>query len=101
MDVEPDDASEDVADFPADFQLTHIDANGIIETLRVEAVIIATGENCDIEFGFALPFPYLFRIGPTASARSEGMLASRRRIVEIYSQLAGRDDLDLYRPQRV
>lgn len=99
--VEPDDASEDISGFPADFQLTHIDADGIIKTLRVEAVIIATGEDCDIQFGFPLPFPYLFRIDPSASTGSDGMLASRRRIVEIYSQLAGRDDLDLYRPRRV
>jgi len=101
MEVEQDNATEDVADFPADFLLTHIDANGLIETLHVEAVIIATGEHCDIQFGFALPFPYLFRIGPTTSTDNQGMHANRRRIVEIYSQLAGRSDLDLYRPQRV
>jgi len=101
LDVRSDDKSEDLSNFPADFQLTSIDGDGTIETLRVEAVLIATGQDCDIQFSFPLPIPYLFRIEPSTSTRANSILASRHRIVDIYSQLAGRDDLDLYRPRRV
>ncbi len=99
--IELENESEDASDYPADFQLRFTDSDGIGNTLRVEAVLIATGSHCDIEFMFPLPCPYLHRIESTSPSDAAGLLGGRRKIVEIYSQLAGREDLDLYRPPRV
>ena len=99
--IELEDESEDAADYPADFQIRVTDPDGTEDTLRVEAVLIATGSQCDIDFMFPLPCPYLARIESTSPHDAAGLLAGRRRIVEIYSQFAGREDLDLYRPLRV
>ena len=99
--IELENESEDPSDYPADFQLHFTDSNGVKDTLRVEAVVIATGSQCDIEFMFSVPCPYLYRIESTSHHDAAGLLAGRRQIVEIFSQLAGREDLDLYRPPRV
>ena len=99
--IELEDESEDSSDYPADFQVHFTDSAGIGNTLRVEAVMIATGSDCDIQFGFPVPCPYLHQIESTSHHDAAGLLAGRRQIVAIYSQLAGRDDLDLYRPPRV
>ena len=99
--IELENESEDSSDYPADFQVHFTDSAGVGNTLRVEAVMIATGSDCDIEFGFPVPCPYLYQIESTSHHDATGLLAGRRQIVELYSQLAGRDDLDLYRPPRV
>ncbi|MGI9443842.1 MAG: hypothetical protein ACR2N1_15330 [Rubripirellula sp.] len=99
--IELENESEDASDYPADFQLRFTASDGTEETLRVEAVLIATGSQCDIEFMFPLPCPYLHRIESTSPDNAAGLLGGRRKIVEIYSQLAGRENLDLYRPPRV
>ena len=99
--IELENESEDASDYPADFKLHYTDSAGIEGTLRAEAVMIATGSQCGIEFRFPLPFPYFYRIESTSNHDAAGLLAGRRQVVEIYSQLAGRADLDLYRPPRV
>jgi hypothetical protein len=99
--IELENESEDASDYPADFKLHYTDSAGIEGTLRAEAVMIATGSQCGIEFRFPLPFPYFYRIESTSHHDAAGLLAGRRQVVEIYSQLAGRADLDLYRPPRV
>ena len=99
--IELEDETEDPSDYPADFKLHYTDSDGTEGTLRAEAVMIATGSQCDIEFKFKLPMPYLYQIESTSHHDAAGLLAGRRQIVEIYSQLAGRSDLDLHRPPRV
>ena len=99
--IELENESEDASDYPADFQLRFTDSDGTEGTLRVEAVLIATGSQCDIKLMFPLPCPYLHHIGSNSPRDAAGLLAGRRQIVEIYSQWAGREDLDLYRPPRV
>lgn len=99
--IELENESEDASDYPPDFQLHFIDSDGAEGTLRVEAVLIATGSQCDIEFMFPMPCSYLHRIESTSPHDAAGLFGGRRQIVDIYSQLAGREDLDLYRPPRV
>ena len=99
--IEHEDESEASSDYPADFLIHFTDSDRAESNLRVEAVLIATGSQCDIEFMFPLPCPYLHRIESTSPHDAAGLIGGRRQIVEIYSQLAGRQDLDLYRPPRV
>ena len=99
--IEHEDESEASSDYPADFLIHFTDSDGAESNLRVEAVLIATGSQCDIEFMFPLPCPYLHRIESTSPHDAAWLIGGRRQIVEIYSQLAGRQDLDLYRPPRV
>ena len=99
--IELENESEDESDYPADFQIRFTDPDGTEDTIRVEAVLIATGAQCDIEFMFPLPYPYIQRIKSTSPHDAAGLLGGRRRIVDVYSQLAGREDLDLSRPPRV
>lgn len=99
--IELENESEDPSDCPPDFQLHYTDSSGIEGTFRAEAVMIATGSQCEIEFKFPVPFPYLYRIESTSHHDAAGLLAGRRQIVQIYAQLVGRADLDLYRPPRV
>jgi hypothetical protein len=96
------DASEGEAPIPADFRLTFVGEGGRIDTLDVEAVILAVGQTCDIRLGFQPPVPYFFRINalPTAEVQQQ-WIAGHREIVAIYAGLAGRAALDLYRPRRV
>lgn len=99
--VERDDSEEDEGEIPADFRLTWIDSHGDAESLDAESVLLATGMDCDIEFDFQAPLPYLFQVTANGHARPEESLATGlHQIVAIYAQLAGRADLDLYRPRR-
>lgn len=99
--IEPDEQGEDTSEIPEDFRLTWIGDNGEAESLDVEAVLLATGDECDIEFGFQTPAPYLFRVGKHADATpEESLVAGLHQIVAIYAEMAGRADLDLYRPRR-
>lgn len=87
---------------PPDFRLTLVGTDGQSASLDSEAVIVAVGNSLPITLGFSLPAPYFFRIGANPPDDWEqSLLLGYREIVEIYSQLAGRADLDLYRPKRV
>ncbi|MGI9474665.1 MAG: hypothetical protein ACR2NZ_24245 [Rubripirellula sp.] len=99
--VEADEVGEDTTDLPSDFQLTSADDDGADENRRVEAVILATGNQCDIDVKLESSCPYFFRIGGTGAANDVDLLEGRRQIAGIFAQLAGRSDLDLYRPRRV
>ena len=62
---------------------------------RYEAVIVACGELEAIELGFEIPADYFFRID------GEDTEKCLQQIVSIYAGLAGREQLDLYRPKRI
>lgn len=89
-------------DIPPDFRLTlERDSDGE-DCIDVEAVILAVGPSCEIQLGFQLPTPYFFRVGEQSTEDAEkDLVAGFRQIVGIFAKLAGRDDLDLYRPRRV
>ncbi len=96
IELEEGDEEEDVADIPADFQLSSTQG----EASTFEAVIVATG-TADVDLDFSLPTPYFFRIGSTELESEEETLdAGRKAIVTLFATLAGRKDLDLYRPRR-
>ena len=101
IDIEPEDDMDTSDDFAADFVLHYVDSEGNDGELRAEAVVIATGDECDIKFSFPVPCPYLYRIESSLSHGTCNLIAERRQIVKIYSSLGGRHDLDLYRPPRV
>ena len=84
------DSEQDTDPVPPDFKL-HFDSTSVVS----EAVILAC-ETDGIEMGFQPPTPYFFAI--EVSSRDDRELL--KQIVDIYAQLAGRDDLDLYRPRR-
>ena len=93
---------EELDSIPPDFRLTVIAEEGQTSYLDAEAVIIAVGCQLQIELGFPLPAPYFFRIGAAASDDWQAsLLSGHREIVAVYAQLAGRADLDLYRPKRL
>ncbi|TWU05718.1 NAD-binding protein [Stieleria varia] len=90
---------------PPDFRLTFKRDDGTTETLDVEAVIVATGESDEISRSFSLPAVFHFELGrsgaPSAKVDPERDLhVGWKEIVQIYSQLADREQLDLYRPLR-
>ncbi|TWT76550.1 Pyridine nucleotide-disulfide oxidoreductase [Planctomycetes bacterium CA13] len=95
------DSAEDES-IPPDFLLT-VDEEGKPGTsIRVEAVILAIGDEASIEHGFDVPTDYHFRIGETRDADlAKNLQAGRRQITQIFASLGGRPDLDLYRPRRV
>lgn len=94
--------NEDSGEIPADFRLRVTDSSGREEILDFEAVILAVGGQCDIRLGFETPIPYFHRIGATPRENpEEDLAAGLREIVGVFAELAGRDDLDLYRPRRV
>ncbi len=106
-----DDLSEEI---PPDFRITVRGPDGMSETVDFEAVILAIGPADPPAIGFPVPAPYFFRVGdlaePIQSGDGEGRsgggdaeLAFARGLQEIvsaYAELAGRADLDLYRPRR-
>jgi hypothetical protein len=107
--IEPEegDDPEDLADIPPDYRITMDDAYGATQTIDVEAVIIATGPMHGIEMLFPTPADYWFTIDPsTSDSATEAALTEKdfwtglKQIVACYAGLAGRADLDLYRPRR-
>ncbi len=103
VDVQPDDPDEDTSDIPPDFRLTLASPDGNIETIDFEAVIVAIGSGDEIDFGFDTPADYLFRIGTPLAGESldeHSYLTGLKEIVATFAILAGRSDLDLYRPRR-
>lgn len=100
--VEPEYEGEDVSSIPPDYSLTLAGEGEITEQLRAEAVIVAVGKQLTFDVGFSLPAPYYFRIGDGGTADWEESLRSgHQAIVEIFAHLAGRPELDLYRPKRM
>lgn len=99
VDVQADgDADDSQAEpIPDDFRLH----GGSAETLDAEAVIVARGGSAPIICEFELPIDYLFEIGQQRSGDAEDDLRrGLQEIVALYAKLAGRPDLDLYRPRR-
>lgn len=101
--IEPDDATSDessgdsIDDIQEDFRL-RLDTG---QSIDAEAVIVAIGSAAAIPVDFETPIPYFFRIGGRASDDAERDLRlARDEIVELFAKLAGRSDLDLYRPRR-
>lgn len=98
--IEAEDNSQDVGEVPPDFRLT-LDEGQSSSSIEVESVIVATGASHEISLGFELPAPYFFRIGATSSANAEqDLLRGFHEIVDVFAELAGRAELDLYRPRR-
>ena len=102
VELEEDENGEELESIPPDFRLTIVDHDDQTESLDVESVIVAVGRSQPIELGFAIPAPYFFSIGSAFSDHwEESLLAGHREIVDLYARLAGRNDLDLYRPKRI
>lgn len=105
--VEPDAESDEVEmddeePVPPDFRLSAIGSDDITRSFDTEAVIVAVGDQMEkIELGFSTPAPYFFRVGEQSSGDwEEDLRAGRREIAALFASLAGRNDLDLYRPRR-
>ena len=99
---ETDDADDGLSDddLPPDFRLS-IAGIDSTETLDAEAVILAVGKSPEITLDFTTPMPYFFRVGDAATGNAEeDFWGGLKQIVAIYAALAGRADLDLYRPRR-
>ena len=99
--IDADEGDEDASEIPPDFRLTFVgegDETGVID---VESVILAIGLSSEIPLGFELPTPYFFRIAARSTGDPEqDLISGFREIVAIFAELAGRADLDLYRPRR-
>ncbi len=96
---------EDDSDIPPDFLLT-LSGEAIGENtsrqLQCECVIVADLPIESLRLDFELPADYFYRIESTGQTEAADELrAGWRKIAEIYSQLAGRAELDLYRPRRL
>ena len=93
--------SDPLGEIPHDFRLWISDSD---QQLDVEAVILAVGESSAMECDFGQDQPYFFIVGgePDASETNaeQRWLNELHRIVDIFASLAGRADLDLYRPKR-
>ena len=100
--IEGDSLGEDTSEIPPDFRLTLVGMGADeTESFDVESVILAIGCSPEIPLGFELPAPYFFRIGAASSGNHEqDLLSGLHEIVAIFAELAGRADLDLYRPRR-
>lgn len=103
--IEPDegDDPDDLVGIPPDFRITTTDAYGKTQTLDVEAVILATGPLHGIDVAFETPADYWYAIEPPTSQdrlSEEGFWTGLKQIVSVYAGLAGRENLDLYRPRR-
>jgi hypothetical protein len=98
--VDENDGDDDV---PPDFLLHCQTLDGASRKIDIECVILAVGGAAgEIQLGFPLPAPYFFSIGGDFSGDWEQDLRTGcRQITEIFAQLAGRPDLDLYRPRRL
>ena len=93
--------SETLAGIPPDFELSIIDDQGKMNKRRFESVILATGTDSNIELGVEQASPYFFQIGDRDLPDDKRLIEGRHQIVKLYAQLAGRFDLDLYRPRRI
>lgn len=105
VDVEADSDEEENSDqeVPPDFelQLAGEPIGADSETLQCEALIVADVPDEAIDWQFDRPVDYLFGITPPDQPDAEAWLREGwRRIASVYAGLAGRADLDLYRPIR-
>lgn len=107
IELEEGDDPAEVAELPPDYRITMVDAYGKSETMDVEAVILATGPTHGIEISFPTPCPYWFAIDPMPAGNDDGKRLTElafwtglKQIVTTFASLAGRSDLDLYRPRR-
>lgn len=105
MPVDRQDESDpaDTDGIPPDFRVASVEPREEPFSIVVEAVIVATGTDCDIDLSFELPAEYFFRIGGSVGSDvspEASLKAGFAQIVSLYAGLAGRDDLDLYRPRR-
>jgi hypothetical protein len=101
---EEDDAEEDL-EVPPDFLLSlsgaPINESGD-NSLRCECLIVADLTIAKERFAFDLSADYFHQITSENSINAADELRSGwQQIAKIYACLAGRDDLDLYRPRRV
>jgi hypothetical protein len=100
--IEADEPDEDTSEIPPDFRLTLVGEGDETKSIDVESVILAIGLSSEIPLGFELPAPYFFRIAaPSTGDHEQDLLSGYHQIVAIFAELAGRADLDLYRPRRV
>ncbi len=98
IEPEEDETGAASGDIPPDFRLQF---SGDLDPLDAEAVVLAIGSSQSIRLDFDVPAPYLFRVGESPAADvAAGLRQGRRQIVAIFAELAGRADLDLYRPKR-
>lgn len=106
MPVDVDDNPDD-EELPPDFRL-HLSGKPISEEyeshLDCECVIVAGLPVDEFQLSFELPCDYLFVIGqktePTITEAAEHLREGYRQIASVFAQLAGRAELDLYRPMR-
>ena len=71
------------------------------QMLRCEALFVAEISEEAIDWQFGRPVDYLFDLTPPDQPQAEAWLREGwRRIAAVYAGLAGRADLDLYRPVR-
>ncbi len=99
---ETEDDDEHFGEIPPDFDLKIRDADGVLTTQRVEAIVICTGRLVDIAANYPEDAEYAFRIGGSYTGDAEHDLTQgRREIVKIFAILMGRAELDLYRPRRL
>ncbi|SMP77686.1 hypothetical protein SAMN06265222_12376 [Neorhodopirellula lusitana] len=106
------DLEEDDEELPPDF-LLHLsgetDSLEDVDTLKCECLIIADLESEWLWANSKPPADYYFEIGadsgggevPTTQDASEWLRLGFRQIAELYAELAGRENLDLYRPERI
>lgn len=73
--------------------------------LDCECVIVAGLPINELQLAFELPRDYLFVIGqetePEITGAAEHLREGYRQIASVFAQLAGRAELDLYRPMRL
>ena len=99
--VDLDDDQDAADEIPPDFRLQiSVDDSEPI-SLQAESVILAIADD-SIPLRFDVPAAYFFRVGQAATGSPEhDYAAGLREIVSVYASLAGREDLDLYRPRRI
>lgn len=102
LEPEQDPSEQESDSIPPDFQLKLVAPDGEVRTLVSEAVILASGPHSSIKLSFSMPTPYFFQIvGEPSEDWEQDLHTGHHAIVEAYAQLAGRQDLDLYRPKRI
>lgn len=105
--VDVDDNPDD-EELPPDFRL-HLSGKPMDEEFEsyfdCECVIVAGLPVDEFQLSFELPSDYLFIIGqetePAITGAAEYLREGYREIASVFAQLAGRAELDLYRPMRL
>lgn len=96
---------EEGHDVPPDFLLSLSGAaigKDDVQQIQCECIIVADVPIESVRFGFDLPTDYFYKITSADEGRAADELrAGWRQIAAIYAELAGRSELDLYRPRRL